>query len=831
MKAVVMAGGFGTRIQPLTSSLPKPMLPVLNRPMMGYVVERLKDAGITEIIILLYFKPDIIQSYFGDGTDFGVKITYVIPEEDYGTAGAVKQAAPYLDERFMVISGDLITDFNLREIIGFHAANQARATITLTSVEDPLQFGVVITDKKNQIIRFLEKPGWGEVFSDTINTGIYVFEPEILSFIPDNVPFDFSKDLFPKLMADQISIFGYNARGYWRDVGNPNSYRDSLVDILEDKMALPVEGLREKSFPAGKLFYEQEVSLPDDISVTGRVVLGPEVTISEGVHLENCAIGAASIIGKKTRITGSILWDHVSVGQNCQIKNSVLCNLVNFGHGIHAEHGCIIAENTDVGSHVVFEKDVMVWPDKQIEEESIVSSNLIWGDKWKKTIFEGGKVSARTNVELSAELSAKLGTAFGSIAPKGCNVLLSRDYHRASRMLKRGFLSGLLAAGINGVDLKMVPTPIMRFILANHRELFGVHFRQSPRDATVTEIFFYGEDGLPISTNIEKGIERFFFRENFRRVPQNEVGIITSRVDLVHRYQSNFFASVDKTAIRSRNFRLVLDLLNGTTDTIFPAILNELNIESTVLNAYQDERKLSRSPSKRNSSLNQCLNIVKAVEADLGLILQPHGECLQIISDKGELLNREQALLLFLRLIDMTVREPVKVYLPVSTPDMIDAQLTRLEIVRGKTADLKKEFLQQFYFCSPGGDCYGFPHLHPVKDGMFSAVKLLEMLAVNETRVSAIIDSLPKYYFAHNVINCPLEKKGFLMRRMSEEAVDKRASFIDGIKIYADRERWVLMVPDQYSPNAHLYVQSPDRETGEEMMESYKKMIGEWLEE
>ncbi len=831
MKAVVMAGGFGTRIQPLTSSMPKPMLPVLNRPMMEYIIERLKHAGIAEIVILLYFKPHIIQDYFGDGSDFGVKIQYVIPDEDYGTAGAVKQAASYLNERFIVISGDLITNFNLQEIMGFHNANQAQATITLTSVEDPLQFGVVITDKKNQILRFLEKPGWGEVFSDTINTGIYVFEPGVLSFIPDNVPFDFSKDLFPKLMENGISIFGYNAKGYWRDVGNPNSYRDSLVDILEDKMEVPMGGLIEKSYKNGSIFYEKEAYLPKKMSITGRVVLGMDVTIQEGVHLENCAIGSNSVVGKKTKIVNSILWDHTTIGQNCQIKNSVLCNHVHFGQGIHAEHGCIIAENTDVGNYVVFEKDVMVWPNKQIEEESIVSSNLIWGDKWKKTIFEGGKVRARTNVELSAELSAKLGTALGSIAPKGCSVLLSRDYHRASRMLKRGFLAGLLAAGINGVDLQMVPLPIMRFLLANHREVFGVHFRQSPKDATHTEIFFYNEDGLPIDAAMEKGIERFFFRENFRRVPQDEVGSITTRVDLIQRYQNKFFAAIDENAIRSQNFHIVLDLLNGTTDTIFPKIFNELNIESTVLNAYQDEKKLSRSPSKRNESLAQCVNIVKTMKADLGLILHPHGERLEIISDTGELLERERALLLFLQLIDMTVDKPVKVYLPVATPDMIDDGLHKVKITRGKTTGLKRDFLEDFYFCSTEDYFFGFPRIHPVGDGMFAAIKLLEMLAMGNIRVSDIMTALPQYYFSHNVISCPLEKKGFFMRKMSEEAIDKTASFLDGIKIFIDKKRWVLMIPDQYSPNVHLYVQAPDQTTGQEIMDNYKKLVSGWLEE
>ncbi|MDR2885062.1 MAG: nucleotidyltransferase family protein, partial [Deferribacteraceae bacterium] len=179
-----MAGGFGTRIQPLTASLPKPMIPVYNRPMMEYVIRSLKEIGVNDIIILLYFKPDVIKSYFGDGSSLGVKIQYIVPDDDFGTAGAVKKAEHLIHERFIVVSGDLITDINLREVVGFHEAKNSLSTVTLTSVSDPLQFGVVITDKSGKILRFLEKPGWGEVFSDTINTGIYVFEPSVLNYIP-----------------------------------------------------------------------------------------------------------------------------------------------------------------------------------------------------------------------------------------------------------------------------------------------------------------------------------------------------------------------------------------------------------------------------------------------------------------------------------------------------------------------------------------------------------------------------------------------------------------------------------------------------------------------
>ena len=184
MKAVIMAGGFGTRIQPLTSSLPKPMIPLMNRPIMLHIVELLKKHHITDLVMLLYHQPSVIRNFFRDGADFGVKITYVTPIEDLGTAGAVKNAEKFLDERFLIISGDLLTDFNLKKIIDFHVDRKALATITLTSVKDPLQFGVVVTDQDKRITQFLEKPGWGEVISDTINTGIYVLEPEIFKYIP-----------------------------------------------------------------------------------------------------------------------------------------------------------------------------------------------------------------------------------------------------------------------------------------------------------------------------------------------------------------------------------------------------------------------------------------------------------------------------------------------------------------------------------------------------------------------------------------------------------------------------------------------------------------------
>ncbi|RIE15929.1 nucleotidyltransferase family protein, partial [Candidatus Cryosericum septentrionale] len=174
MKAVILAGGFGTRLRPLTVNLPKPMVPFANRPMMLHIIRLLKKHGFDDLVVILYHQPDAIRSYFGDGSNFGVKIEYVTSQEDLGTAGAVGLARASLQETFLVIAADIVTDIDLTKAVQYHSEHKAAATITLSRVENPLEYGIVITDSEGHIVRFLEKPSWGEVFSDTVNTGIYV---------------------------------------------------------------------------------------------------------------------------------------------------------------------------------------------------------------------------------------------------------------------------------------------------------------------------------------------------------------------------------------------------------------------------------------------------------------------------------------------------------------------------------------------------------------------------------------------------------------------------------------------------------------------------------
>ena len=233
-----MAGGEGTRLRPLTCALPKPMVKVANEPVILHAINLLKKFGITEIGVTVQYLASNIMDYFGDGSDYGVSLRYFKENNPLGTAGSVKNAQEFLNETFVVISGDALTDINLLEALEFHKKNKALGTLALVNVEDPLEYGIVITKKSGEIERFLEKPGWGEVFSDKVNTGIYILEPQVLEYIPENTFFDFSKNLFPLLMKEGQPLFGYAASCYWCDIGNPEAYLQAHYDILDHKIKL-----------------------------------------------------------------------------------------------------------------------------------------------------------------------------------------------------------------------------------------------------------------------------------------------------------------------------------------------------------------------------------------------------------------------------------------------------------------------------------------------------------------------------------------------------------------------------------------------------------------
>jgi len=833
MKAVIMAGGFGTRIQPLTSSLPKPMIPLLNRPIMLHIVELLKSYGITDLVMLLYHQPFSIKNFFRDGAEFGVKISYVTPLADMGTAGAVKSAEKFLDERFIIISGDLLTDFNLEKIIRFHEEKQAMATITLTSVKDPLQFGVVVTDKEKRIVQFLEKPGWGEVISDTINTGIYVLEPEVLQYIPPDENFDFSQDLFPLLLARKEALYGVTAKGYWRDIGNTDSYREAHHDIFKGRVTVGADEVRQ-DFPGRDIRSGADVRIDDAGKFSGMVIIGDNSQITGHPEIRDSVIGRNCTVEDGASLANCVIWDNVYIKRGAKIGDSVICNNVRVGQGVVMEAGVIVAEDTSIGEGAFIKQDVKIWPRKVIDAGAIVTANLIWGEKWKKSLFEGAMVKGLTNIELTPEFVAKLGCAYGTSLGKGSFVLAGRDASLSSRMLKRSFLGGILSAGVNVRDLKMMPLPLMRYKLNTYGEVGGIYFRQSLDDPAVTEILFLDGDGLDFSSSMTKNIERIFFRENFRRAHHNEPGGITELPQVIDFYREGFLRTINRNLLRKSSMKIVIDFNCAPSGQILPPLLNDLGCEVIGLNGFVDEERGAGKAAEKPGGLQQLSKIVTTLNAVAGFWLEPDGEQITLIDNAGKIYSPAELLALVVMLL-LRAGERGSIALPVSAPSIIEqmALEQRCQTVRTKSTEramIEAALSPETIMVGSMSGQFSFPGFQPAFDGMYAVAKIMELVAANELTLAEAAAGIPKKAFLQCSIACAWEWKGGVMRKMSEDSLDKEATFVDGIKVHKG-EDWLLLLPDQYKPFIHLVAETEEPQAAERLIEEYRGKVEEWKRE
>lgn len=832
MKAVIMAGGFGTRIHPLTISMPKPMIPLINRPIMEHIVNLLKQHGITDLVLLLFHQPEVIKKYFGDGSEFGVHITYVTPLEDFGTAGAVKAAAKHLDERFMIISGDLLTDFDLSKAIAFHEKKQAKATITLTAVTDPLQFGVVITDKESRITKFLEKPGWGEVFSDTINTGIYILEPEVLELIPEGENRDWAKDVFPKMLENADDLFGCDLQGYWADIGNPEAYLEACQDICHGRVTVKVHEPARST--EERIFISPDAQVDEQARLSGMVVLGGNTRIEGNASLTNCVVGRNCQIEEGVKLEDAILWDNVYIQAGTRITGSNLGHRVRVGKNSVIESGVVIADETMVGDDVNIRPNVRIWPRKVIESGSTVSTNLIWGEKWRKSLFEGALVRGMTNVELTPEFSARLGAAYGSTLPKDSFILAGRDAIRSSRMLKRSFVGGLLSAGVNVRDIKMISLPVLRYKLTTFGEVGGIHFRQSPEDPAATEIIFFDADGNEIPSGTAKGIERIYFKENFRRAHYSEPGGIEELPRIYDFYREGFLRGLDNDLLKKASPKVVLDLNHSPAADLLPDLLADLGFEVTELNSHVHEKAMDMTTDELEAALDRLSRIVKTLEADAGFWVGPSGEKIRVVSGAGHIFSNREAISVLTVLVCAAQNEG-RLVVPVAAPQAVDelAKAAGLTVQRTRSDGfslVEAARNRQVRFVASMDDRFGFPKFQPNFDGLFATAKIMELTVRAELSLDQAFATLPRNHYHHLELSCPWESKGGLMRRMSEYAVDQRASFTDGVRIDTE-QGWVLVLPDQHRPIAHIYVEATEEKVAFELLELYRVKVSGWLAE
>jgi mannose-1-phosphate guanylyltransferase/phosphomannomutase len=835
MKAVIMAGGFGTRLRPLTCNTPKPMVPLMNKPMMHHIVALLRQHGIKDIIASLFYSPDAITGYFGDGTQFGVSMQYVKANADYGTAGSVRNATKDLHERILIISGDVFTDFDLTAAIRYHEQKKATATIVLTHAKNPLAFGVVITGEDGKVTRFLEKPSWGEVFSDTVNTGIYILEPEALENVPYREEFDFSKDLFPLLLRQAAGLYGYVADGYWRDIGNLNEYQDAHIDALGGAVKVAIPGKRSGSMYVG----EGTTFQGAPPHVTGTVVIGNHCTVGESVKLSNVVIGDNCVIGPGAAITNSVLWNDVVIGHSAELSSDVIGSKCSIGEKAVLAENVFVSDACWIGRSAHLTANIKLWPEKIVEEGAVLTRSLVWEDKWLRELFTDSRVTGLSNIEMNPEFGAKLGAAYGAFIGTGKTVVTCRDSDNVSRMMNRALICGLLSAGVNTSDLRATSIPLLRHELSSGKEAGGIHVRRSPFDKNLTDIIFFDANGKDLPASKTKSIERLFFGEDFARAPREKVGAISFPERTTEAYKEKFLSSLDIEQISRRRFKIVIDYSNGIASTIFPIVLGSFDCQVVALNAHLDPKKLTRDKYEFDYSIKQLSHIVTSLKYDVGCLIDAGGEKLFLVDENGAVVDSERLLTIVTEMFLETHPGTHSVAVPITSSGEIDMVAARRGAAVIKTRNSHLAMMEaasnknvRFIGGTRGG--FIFTDFFFATDAMYSVAKILNMMASTGKGIGEYDRTIPRLYSARRNVNCSWEHKGKVMRNIMHDSEGSRRDLVDGVKIYCDPDNpamSALLIPDKERPLFHINTEAEDQETADRLAAEYERRVITWRDE
>ena len=822
MKAVVMAGGEGTRLRPLTSSRPKPLVPILNKPCMQHTIELLKRYGITDIVVTLYYLADEIEGYFGDGSELGVNLIYTVEDTPLGTAGSVKKAEEYLkDDTFIIVSGDALTDLDVEKALAFHKEKGSVATLVLQHVDNPLEFGVVITDDNGRIRRFLEKPSWGEVFSDTVNTGMYILEPSIFEYMQHDKSYDWSQDIFPQLLTEEKPMFGYVLGEYWTDVGSLQQYRQAQYEMLGGMTTLPIEGRRE----GGDIWIGTGTEIDPNARIVGPVCIGKNCRIKADAHIgPDTVIGDNCLIEEGATLQRAIVWDSNYIGARSRLTGCTVCFRCTIKEDVDVQEGAVVGDRCHIEANSTIRPLIKLWPDKIIEAGSVVTMSLIWGSKWQGALFRNLGVSGIANVEMTPDFACKLGASYGAFLKKGATVITSRDSTLVCRMLKRGLIAGLVSVGVNVLDNEGMPLPVTRHTIRSSNAAGGVHIRLAPDQPNLALVEFFDKNGIYLSTNGQRKIETIFYREDFGRTAADEVGAIEFVPRAIEQYSQDFFRLLDTEAVQKRSFKVIVDYAYNRISGVLPQMLGQLETETIALNAYTDAKKSPKTEAERGGFVHNLSEYLLTLKADMGVFLGDDGERLTVVDETGSILSGSDLLAVFALLV-ARARPGAQVAVPVTAPSTIERILaeygggvirtkTDVRALMGTAAEGKGEV-------ALAGDTLGgfiFPEFHPAFDGLFSFAKLLEMLALQNATLSDIRKMLPPYFMASETVSCPWEVKGRIMRVLTAESEGTRTELVDGIKTYGDDGSWVLVLPDASEPNFRIYAEAQSQDAANELV-------------
>ena len=805
-----MAGGEGTRLRPLTSNQPKPMVPIVGKPCMEHILDLLRRHDMHEVVVTLAFMPQAIRTYFGDGTTLEMDVDYSVEEQPLGTAGSVRLARERLDDTFLVISGDALCDVDLTGLVAAHREKGAAVTIALKSVDNPLEFGIVVTDEDGRVERFLEKPSWGQVFSDTINTGIYVLEPEVLRHIPTDRPYDFSKELFPLLLEMGRPIYGHVLDGYWQDIGNLEQFRQANFDALDGRVQLDIPGLRLR----GNVWVSEEVDINEVAGVAGPAFIGANCRIADGASIGAHAVLSQGVIVREgARVTRSVVDAGSYLGRSSVVEGAIIGRGCDLRDHVRVHEGVAIGDQVTIGPEATLFPGVRVYPFKEIETGAQIHESVVWETRAASTPFGREGATGLVNVDLTPETAVRLAAALGTALRRGDRVVASRASADACRMIQRAIISGLTSTGVHVADLRISPAAVTRHVLKTQALQAGIHVGRSSVDPEMIDVRFFEWPGNQMTATLQKEVEKHFSRHELRRATFAEVGETTYPARVRESYAQDILDSLDAEAVRRRRFRVALDYGYSPAAFTLPLVLGPLGVEAIAAHGFFVEDvadELGTVDARR---------IVTGVRADLGVVLDRAAERLLLVDERGEAVPADLGMLLVVKLLVLAGREG-RIAVPITATDRVDELVagSALEIVRtqhslGHLTRAATEDGVVLAVAPTGG--FVFPDVVPGYDAVTTVCRLLELLAGQEPPISELVAQLPRPTLVHRELPCPWSRKGLVMRLVNEQLADRRLDLMDGVKAYDDRG-WVQVLPDPDEPLVHVYAEGETEElTGE----------------
>jgi mannose-1-phosphate guanylyltransferase / phosphomannomutase len=818
VKAVVMAGGEGSRLRPMTANQPKPLLPVVNRPLMEHVLLLLRRHGFDETVVTVQFLASLVRSYFGDGEELGMGLSYATEERPLGTAGSVKNAEAALSaDTFLVISGDALTDIDLSAVVAAHRRRGSLVTVCLARRPDPLEFGIVITDEDDRIERFLEKPTWGQVFSDTVNTGIYVMEPEVFDRVPAGEVVDWSADVFPALLAAGAPLHGFVADGYWEDVGTHDSYRKAHADALNRLVDVEIAGFEVSP----GVWVGEGAEIDPEAELVGPCAIGDYAKVEGGARIgELTVLGSNVVVKEGAQLDRSVVHDNAFVGQQVSLRGCVIGKNTDLMRAVRVEEGAVVGDECVVEEEAYVSSGVKVYPFKTIEAGAVVHTSVIWESRGTSALFGPQGVSGLVNVEITPEYVVRLASAYATTLEKGSVVTTARDASRASRALVRAVIAALTASAIDVRDLEVTPLPVARFVTATTGAVGGVTLRTTPGDAQSIDIVFLDSSGADLSPAAQRRLERVLSRQEFRRAFPGEIAELSYPARTLDTYTRELLRSVDVSGIADAGLKVVLDAAGGATALTLPSLLGLLEVDVLTVDNRLNETASAGSLAEHLRRLERLGELVSSSGAAFGVRFDSVGERIALVDENGRLVHDDRALLVLLDLVAAERRRGL-VALPVTTTRVAE-QVARFHgtgIVWTSTSphDLTQAATRSgVLFAGDGRGGFVVPEFSPAIDGVAAFVRLLGLVARTRLTLSQIDARIPHANVVRRAVPTPWAVKGQVMRTVVEAAGDRVLDTTDGVRVVEPDGAWALVLPDPGSAVTHLWAEagSPAAATG-----------------